>query len=194
MLQMKVILIDCEDSYTLNIFDYLSQNGLEVVVKNYREIEIAEIGNYDAIVLSPGPNSPNQVPILFDILKTYADQKPILGICLGHQAIGMYYGHALVRSKQPMHGISVKIFELKGPIFHTIDNEILMVMRYNSLAVEDNEDSELEVIARDESREIMAFQHKSLPIFSFQFHPESVGTPQGLKLIENWKKQLITHN
>ncbi len=170
------------------------QCGFEVDVINHREVSLEKMEEFDSIILSPGPNSPNQVPILFDILTTYADYKPILGICLGHQAIGMHYGHALVRSKQPMHGISVKISKAISPIFHSIDMENLMVMRYNSLAVEDKENSELEVIARDEIGEIMAFKHKMHNIYSFQFHPESVGTPQGLKLIENWKKQLITNN
>ncbi len=190
---MTSILLDCDDSYTLNIYDYLMQCGFEVDVINHREVSLEKMEKFDSIVLSPGPNSPNQVPILFDILTTYADYKPILGICLGHQAIGMYYGHSLTPSRLPMHGISVKISTTRNPIFHNIDTENLMVMRYNSIAIADKEYSELEVIARDETGEIMAFKHKIHNIYSFQFHPESVGTPQGLKLIENWKKQLITN-
>lgn len=167
------------------------QCGLEVDVINHRNISLDKIEKYDTIVLSPGPNSPKEVPIQFDIIKNFAGRKPILGICLGHQAIGMHYGHALTQSKEPMHGISVKISTTVNPIFHNIDVENLVVMRYNSLAIADKENSELEVIARDEAGEIMAFKHKTYNLFSFQFHPESVGTPQGLQLIKNWKKQLI---
>ena len=191
---MTSLLLDCDDSYTLNIYDYLMQSGLEVEVINHRDITLNKIEEYHSIVLSPGPNSPLEVPILIEIIKKFALRKPILGICLGHQAIGMYYGHSLIQSREPMHGISIKISTTKNPIFHNIDTEDLMVMRYNSLAIADKENSELEVIARDEAGEIMAFKHKKHNIYSFQFHPESVGTPQGLKLIENWKNQLITNN
>jgi anthranilate synthase component 2 len=191
---MSNLLLDCDDSYTLNIYDYLKQCGLDVEVINYKNITLDNIEDFDSIVLSPGPNSPNEVPILFEIIKNFAGRKPILGICLGHQAIGMYYGHSLIPSREPMHGISVKISTTENPIFNNIDTENLMVMRYNSLAVGNKENSELEVIARDEAGEIMAFKHRTHIIYSLQFHPESVGTPQGLKLIENWKKQLIVNN
>lgn len=191
---MTSLLIDCDDSYTLNIYDYLMQCGLEVDVINHKEVSLDKIEEYDTLVLSPGPNTPNEVPVLFEIIKKFSGCKPILGICLGHQAIGMYYGHSLTSSHIPMHGISVKISTTKSPVFHNIDTGNLMVMRYNSLAIVDKENSELEVIARDEAGEIMAFKHKKHNIFSFQFHPESVGTPQGLKLIENWKNQLITNH
>jgi len=187
---MPCLLLDCDDSYTLNIYDYLKQCDLEVDVINHRVLSLDKIDAYDAIVLPPGPNSPNNIPILFEIMKEFAGRKPILGICLGHQAIGMYYGHSLIQSYKPAHGISVKISVADDAIFHNIDPKNLIVMRYNSLAIADNENSELRVIARDETGEIMALKHKTCHIYSFQFHPESVGTPQGLKLLENWKKQL----
>ncbi|MBL7790070.1 MAG: aminodeoxychorismate/anthranilate synthase component II [Chitinophagales bacterium] len=189
---MNALLLDCDDSYTLNIYDYLKQCGLVVDVINCRDIILDKILVYDTIVLSPGPNSPVDVPVLFGIIEKFAGYKPILGICLGHQAIGMYYGHTLVQSHNPIHGISVKISNRDDAIFHNIDTENLMVMRYNSLALQDKKESELHVIARDEAGEIMAVRHKRHNIYGIQFHPESVGTPQGLKLIENWKKQL--HN
>jgi len=90
-----------------------------------------------------------------------------------------------------MHGISVKIFVMKNLIFKNIDPENFRAMRYNSLAIAEREPSELQVIARDEAGEIMAFQHRSLPIYSFQFHPESIGTPQGLTLFQNWKNEIL---
>lgn len=191
---MPSLLLDCDDSYTLNIYDYLRQCKLEVDVINHRDVSLNEIETYDAIVLSPGPNSPIDLPILSEIIRKFAGCKPILGICLGHQAIGMYYGHSLIQSREPMHGISAKISTVDDAIFHNIDPKNLTVMRYNSLAIADKENSELNVIARDEAGEIMALKHKTYNIYSFQFHPESVGTPQGLKLLENWKKQLIVNN
>ncbi len=185
---MRVLLLDCEDSYTLNIYDYLMQCDLDVDIVLHQNVVLDEISNYTALVLSPGPKSPSGIPILNEVLKQYAQQLPILGICLGHQAIGMFYGHPLVKSEQPMHGISVKISTVKDPIFHNIDAENFIAMRYNSLAIAEKKDSELEVIAHDETGEIMACKHKTLPIYSFQFHPESIGTPQGLTLFQNWKK------
>jgi anthranilate synthase/aminodeoxychorismate synthase-like glutamine amidotransferase len=189
---MRILLLDCDDSFTLNIYDYLKQCDLDVDVVNHKVYQLNIAEGYSAIVLSPGPNSPSDLPILFEILKLYGNKKPILGVCLGHQAIGMYYGHSLIKSKQPLHGISVKISAIDHPIFDNIDTEKMMVMRYNSLVVDETENSELEVIAKDEVGEIMAFKHKSLPIYSFQFHPESVGTPEGLTLLKNWTK-LITN-
>jgi len=188
---VRILLLDCEDSYTLNIYDYLRQCSLEVEIIDHNKISIEDIKDYSGLVLSPGPKSPRELPILAQILEIYADQIPILGICLGHQAIGMYYGHTLVKSESPMHGISVKIFVMKNLIFKNIDPENFRAMRYNSLAIAEREPSELQVIARDEAGEIMAFQHRSLPIYSFQFHPESIGTPQGLTLFQNWKNEIL---
>lgn len=190
---MRVLLIDCEDSYTLNIYDYLKQCDVVVDIVLHQNLVLDEIRNYAALVLSPGPKSPNEIPILTEVIMQYRRQLPILGICLGHQAIGMYFGHELIKSKLPMHGISVKIYMTENPIFNNIDTGNFIAMRYNSLALAENENSELEVIGRDESGEIMAFQHRILPIYSFQFHPESIGTPDGLNLFQNWIK-LITKN
>ena len=190
---MRVLLIDCEDSYTLNIYDYLMQCDVDVDIVLHQNVIICEIRIYDALVLSPGPKSPSEIPLLTEVIMQYNRQLPILGICLGHQAIGMYFGHELIKSKLPMHGISVKITLAENPIFHNIDTGNFIAMRYNSLAIAENEGSELEVIGRDEFGEIMAFQHRTLPIYSFQFHPESIGTPDGLNLFQNWIK-LITKN
>lgn len=185
---MRLALIDCDDSFTLNIYDYLCQCHFRVDIVHHNNVEINALSSFHAIVLSPGPNSPLDLPILFDILNRYASIIPILGICLGHQAIGMYYGHELIASPNPMHGIPVKLYLEEDEIYHEIDKQSFLAMRYNSLAVNDSSDSELQVIARDDKGEIMAYRHKKHLIYSFQFHPESVGTVEGIKLFSNWKR------
>lgn len=182
---MKIVLLDCEDSFTYNIYDYLVQLGTEVDLIHYSKIDMNELVRYDAIVLPPGPKAPEDIPILFQIIDQYKSSIPILGICLGHQALGAYFGHKICLSKQPIHGISVKINTSKDPIFNSINKEF-MAMRYNSLMVEENEKSLLEVICRDEFGEIMGLKHPQFPIYSFQFHLESIGTPQGKILFQNW--------
>jgi anthranilate synthase/aminodeoxychorismate synthase-like glutamine amidotransferase len=186
---VKILLLDCEDSYTYNIYDYLAQLGLIIDFIHYSKIELESIKNYQAIILPPGPKAPNDLPILFDIIDRYKSSIPILGICLGHQAIGSYFGHAIVKSNNPVHGYTVKLYDVKyGDIFDSIDIEHFLVMRYNSLTVVENDFSELEIICKDEFGDIMGFKHREYPIYSFQFHPESIGTPQGILLFQNWLK------
>lgn len=191
---MKTALIDCDDSFTWNIYDYLCQCGFQVNVIGHAEVNVAELRDYEAIVLSPGPNAPSDIPILFDIIDRYKAVKHILGICLGHQAIGLYFGHQIIHSKCARHGVPVKIVCDKNPIFANIDIQSVFVMRYNSLALDDFEDSELKVIARDEMGEIMAFEHTTYSLYSFQFHPESVGTVHGLQLFRNWRETIWVGN
>lgn len=186
----SIALIDCEDSFTNNIYDYLRQVDASVDIILHSQCVVETLNNYDGIVLSPGPNSPEDIPLLFSIIDTFQGTKPILGICLGHQAIGMYYGHKLKKSTQPMHGIPTKIIVEKDEVFDQINIDHFEVMRYNSLCIEDYENSPLKVIARDVDGEIMGFKHKDFPIYSFQFHPESVGTPQGMILLRNWGKTI----
>lgn len=187
---MKIILLDCEDSYTYNIYDYLLQCGTEIDFIHFSQIELEKLHEYNAIILPPGPKAPRDIPILFDIIDSYKSSIPILGICLGHQAIGMYFGHQIEKSKFPIHGISVKIVQENYSIFDGIEKENFKAMRYNSLTVLENLNSDLEVICRDEFNDIMGFKHKTFPIYSFQFHPESIGTPQGLFLFKNWIKSI----
>lgn len=188
---MNIVLLDCEDSYTYNIYDYLSQCGASVDLIHYEKISIDSLINYQAIILPPGPKAPHDIPILFEIIDKYKSSIPILGICLGHQAIGQYFGHTIEKSNFPIHGISVKINLENYSIFDDLEKEKFMVMRYNSLTVLENRSSDLEVICTDEFEDIMGFKHKEFTIYSFQFHPESIGTPQGLQLIKNWLKIIL---
>jgi anthranilate synthase/aminodeoxychorismate synthase-like glutamine amidotransferase len=186
---VKIALLDCEDSYTYNIYDYLAQLGVEIEMIHYSNIKIESLIIYLAIILPPGPKSPADLPILFDIIDMYKSRIPILAICLGHQAIGSYFGHKIVQSNYPTHGISIRIdIESSDTIFNQIDSANFMAMRYNSLTVKENNSSELDIICRDEFGDIMGFKHRAFPIYSFQFHPESIGTPQGIILFQNWLK------
>lgn len=185
---MSILLLDCEDSFTNNLYDYLSQLGTQVDIVHHSVVSIDELAIYQAIVLSPGPNAPNDLPILFKIIQVAEGKIPILGVCLGHQAIGIYYGHSLTKSSNPLHGISKRIILDKSSIFDGLNQENFWAMRYNSLTILDKENSPLEVLCRDENGEIMGMKHREHNIYSFQFHPESIGTPQGLALLYNWKQ------
>ena len=181
-------MLDCDDSYTNNISDYLQQCGLELDLIHYSQFDISSQFQYVAIVLPPGPKAPKDIPILYNIIDKYKTKTNILGICLGHQAIGEYFGHKLSISYQPLHGVSTEIFHNQDAIFNSMNMPSFLAMRYNSLTIEDCSSSDLEVICRDKNQEIMGLKHRFLPIYSFQFHPESVGTPQGMNLFQNWTK------
>ena len=184
---MKIGLIDCDDSYTLNIADYLRQCGAEVEVINHEVTSIDSLENkkFQALVLSPGPKKPSEVPILFEIIEHFETKIPLLGICLGHQAIGMYYGLEITRSSHPVHGSPVEIIISDDPIFKSIQRPFF-AMRYNSLTLNPAKNGGLKVICQDNDGEIMGLKHPILPIYSFQFHPESIGTPQGILIFKNW--------
>lgn len=184
---LKICLVDFDDSYTLNLADYLRQSGSEVQVLDHQETNVSSLKacNYNAIVLSPGPGNPSDIPLIHQIVEYHQSEIPILGICLGHQGIGLHYGHLVKRSKHPIHGIPVKIIWDQDLIFENIKAPFY-AMRYNSLTVNESNSSPLKIICRDEYNDIMGFRHLTFPIYSFQFHPESIGTPQGMLLLQNW--------
>ena len=167
--------------------DYLAQCGEEckVVRNDELSIEAIEQLDFDKIVLSPGPRSPAEAGITLALINRYYPSKPILGICLGHQAIGQFFGASLVKAPNPMHGMTSTIYHNGHPIFAGLPEEIT-VMRYHSLILTNIDCSPLQVIATTASGEIMAVAHPTLPIIGLQFHPESILTEQGLKMIKNW--------
>jgi anthranilate synthase/aminodeoxychorismate synthase-like glutamine amidotransferase len=184
---MRLLLLDNYDSFTYNLFDYLRQAGCEVAVKRNDETNVIEIEqlNPDGIVLSPGPRTPNEAGCLMDVIKTFHDKKPMLGVCLGHQAIGQYFGATLHKANKPMHGKTAKVL-------HQADHELLYnvpqpfeAMRYHSLII-DNLPDELIPMGQTEDGELMMMRHKTQKLFGVQFHPESILTPNGLQLIHNW--------
>lgn len=183
-----ILLIDNYDSFVYNLARYLSELGFETVVKRNDDISMSGIERLKPshIIVSPGPCAPDQAGISMDVIKTFGKSTPILGVCLGHQAIGQVYGGVVGRAKHPMHGKASPIKHDEKNIFRGLGNP-LMVARYHSLIVsEENFPEELEVTARCENGEIMAVQHREHPVYGVQFHPESVLTQGGYKLLENF--------
>jgi anthranilate synthase component II len=181
-----VLLIDNFDSFSHILADYLRQTGLELeIVRNDVTIDHLASNKWDALIISPGPESPAKAGNLMEILGFYADKLPILGICLGHQAIGEYFGGKLVKSEKPVHG---KVHEVYKSSNHDLLNglpESFLVTRYHSLEITAIPDC-LEVILKTAKGEIMAMVHRSLPILAIQYHPEAYLTEFGKELIWNW--------
>ncbi len=185
---MKLLIVDNYDSFTFNLFHYFEQMPLiELVVKRNDEILINEVDGYDGIVLSPGPGLPHEAGIMPQIIAQYHSKKPFLGICLGHQALAEFFGAELFNLSKVYHGISTPIFLKKEhKIFEGIRFPI-KVGRYHSWAVsQKNLPKTLEILAECEDETIMSFTHKILPIVGIQFHPESIMTEQGFKMLKNW--------
>ncbi|MFT5645880.1 MAG: anthranilate synthase component 2 [Aureispira sp.] len=185
---MKLLIIDNYDSFTYNLVQYLREIT-EGTIEVYRndQISLEAMEGYDAIVLSPGPGLPKDAGLLLDIIKTYTGQKPILGICLGHQAIGQFFGAKLKNIKKVYHGIAtpIHILNQKG-LFEGQGNEVI-VGRYHSWIVDREAFPNcLEVLAEDSNGQIMAMQHETDPTVGMQFHPESVLTPEGKNLLSNF--------
>jgi anthranilate synthase/aminodeoxychorismate synthase-like glutamine amidotransferase len=184
----KILLIDNYDSFTYNLFDYFSQLNINCIVKKNDSIKnLSSLVHYDAIVFSPGPKRPQDAPIMFEILSKFAKSKPILGICLGMQAIGEFYGAKLIHAIVPMHGKTSEVIHNNELFFHGFPNPVT-VMRYHSLILENVENTGLEIIGKTDIGEIMAIKHKELSITGVQFHPESILTLDGLKMLKNWSE------
>lgn len=184
---MEVLVLDNFDSFTYNLVDYLEQCGVScVVVRNNASIEEIKKNQFHAIVISPGPEKPVNAGSLMEVLDYYHTMMPILGICLGHQAIGQYFGGSLNKAQEPRHG-KINSITLKNntALFDGLPEKI-NVVQYNSLIVSDVPNSQLEVIAEDKDGLIMGIKHKTLPIFGVQFHPEAALTQYGIQIIKNW--------
>ncbi|NPB05869.1 MAG: aminodeoxychorismate/anthranilate synthase component II [Aquificae bacterium] len=191
---MRVFMIDNYDSFTYNIVHYLNELGAEVVVRRNDEVAAEEIADYrpDALVISPGPCTPNEAGISVRAVKLYAGKLPILGVCLGHQSIGVAFGAKIRKAKTLKHGKSSKITHTGEGIFEGLPDPFEAI-RYHSLVVDERTlPPELKVVARSlDDGEVMAVQHERWPIFGVQFHPESVGFNEnyrrwGMKLLENF--------
>ncbi len=190
---MKILVFDNYDSFTYNLV-YLVEKILHQRVEVYRndQIPLEKVKEYDKIILSPGPGIPEEAGLLLPLIKEYASSKSILGVCLGHQAIGEAFGGKLENLSTVYHGVAtpvkVKSKKSKGKndLFQGLP-ESLEVGRYHSWIVSDeNFPEELEVIARDENNYIMGLQHKKYDVQGVQFHPESVLTPMGETILRNW--------
>lgn len=186
---MKIVIIDNYDSFTYNLSHLVKELGADVEVLRNDRFELKDLEKFDKIILSPGPGIPEESGLLLDVIKCYAGKKPILGVCLGHQAIGQFFGGKLTNLSQVYHGIQTPGL-LKGNdyIFEGLPNTI-QIGRYHSWVVDKNEFPEcLEITAESEEGFIMGLKHKDYDIHGIQFHPESVLTPDGAKIIENWLK------
>ena len=183
-----ILLIDNYDSFTYNLYQYMGIFYKDIKVVRNDKITIEEIYelNPDRIVLSPGPKSPAEAGICMDVVKEFYDKKPILGICLGHQSIGAAFGAKIVHAKELMHGKQSLIEHDGTGIFQGIPSSI-HVARYHSLAVDENTlPEEFQILARTADGEIMAMKHRTYPVVGIQFHPESIFTDHGKKMIENF--------
>jgi anthranilate synthase component 2 len=178
-----ILLVDNYDSFTYNLRDYLLQLGKKVEVKRNDEPLASFHLNYEAVVLSPGPETPEKANNLLKIIEIY-ENHPLLGVCLGHQAIATYFGSKLAKAKQPVHGKIRAIFHEGDILFKDIPR-IFDVVRYHSLIVEDC-DYPLVTTSMSKEKEIMSFRHTEKPIFGVQYHPESILTQHGLQLLKNW--------
>lgn len=183
-----VIIIDNYDSFTYNLYQYIGENGKKVKVYKNDEIDIEKFKslNISRIVLSPGPGRPEESGITMDVIRSFAGKVPILGVCLGHQAIGEVFGGKIVQANTLMHGKTSLIYHNNADIFKGIENPF-MAMRYHSLVIKkDSLSSDIEVIATDRQGEIMAIKHNKYPIYGLQFHPESIGTESGRQIIKTF--------
>ena len=192
----KILVFDNYDSFTYNLVHLVAQfPNVTIDVFRNDEIPLEAVAAYDKIILSPGPGIPSEAGMLLDLIKEYAPSKSILGVCLGHQAIGQSFGGTLVNLATVYHGVATPILlepsstGSNNYLFDELPNEII-VGRYHSWVISDQQfPTDLEITARDSNGYIMALQHRSFDVQGVQFHPESILTPDGEKIIHNWLKK-----
>ncbi len=185
---MKILVIDNYDSFVYNLVHYLEELDCDVVVKRNDRFSLEEVAAYDKILLSPGPGIPDEAGLLKPLLLQYYQTKPILGVCLGQQAIGEVFGGTIENLENVFHGVATKAFILveDEPLFKNITSPF-EIGRYHSWVVsKKNFPPMLEITAADENGQIMALRHREYDLRAVQFHPESVLTPEGKKIIQNW--------
>ena len=183
----KILVVDNYDSFVFNLVQYLQQLGAECTVVRNDAIKVSEADKYDGVLISPGPGTPEAAGISVELVKYCADKKiPLLGVCLGHQAIAVAYGATVSRAPELLHGKTSSVTHKNKSVLTDIPSPFTAT-RYHSLAIEKQTlPSELEITGQTDSGVIMAVQHKSLPICGVQFHPESVLTEHGYQMIGNW--------
>lgn len=184
---MKIVIIDNYDSFVYNLSHLLKELGAEVTVKRNDQFRLEELEEFDKILLSPGPGVPEEAGLLLDVIRTYAGKKPILGVCLGEQAIGEVYGGKLTNLDEVFHGIQSPVtLTATDYLFKGLPSTV-QVGRYHSWVVDRKDFPDcLEVTAVSEERYIMALRHRTLDVRGVQFHPESVLTPEGKQMLGNW--------
>ena len=184
----NIVVIDNYDSFTYNLVHYLEDLNAKVTVFRNDEFELEELQKFDKILLSPGPGIPDEAGLLKAVIQKYATSKSILGVCLGQQAIGEVFGGNLINLEKVYHGVATKVTILVSDesLFDNLPNEI-EVGRYHSWVVNVVDfPSDLEITSVDENGQIMSLRHKTYDVKGVQFHPESVLTPHGKQILENW--------
>ncbi|MCR9172641.1 MAG: aminodeoxychorismate/anthranilate synthase component II [bacterium] len=182
---MKIAVINNFDSFVFNLVRYLKEAGCDVLVQRNDQVDFETLDSCDGILLSPGPGIPSEAGALMDVIAHFVNKKPILGVCLGHQALAEYFGGSLSLAPAPMHGKSSKILKTESSrLFNNVPAEF-EVGRYHSWIADAPLPDSLKVTALFKN-EIMAFEHNELPLFGVQFHPESILTPDGRTMILNY--------
>ena len=192
---MKIVIIDNYDSFTYNLAHLIKELGAEVTVYRNDQPEVqALIDNannieFDKIVLSPGPGIPSEAGLLLDVIRTFAGKKPMLGVCLGHQAIGEVFGGQLTNLSDVFHGVATEGTQFgNDPIFAGLPKRIVMGRYHSWVVSKDGFPSCLEITAESDEGQVMALRHKEYDIHGIQFHPESVLTTEGKTMLDNWLK------
>ena len=186
---MKIVIIDNYDSFTYNLSHLLKELGAEVEVVRNDKFELKDLEQYDKIVLSPGPGIPSEAGLLLEVIRTYAGRKPILGVCLGHQAIGEVFGASLENLKEVYHGVQTEGTQMGNDyIFDGLPERVMMGRYHSWVVAKDSVPECLEVTAMSDDGEIMAMRHRQYDIHGIQFHPESVLTPEGKTIVGNFLK------
>ena len=185
----KILVIDNYDSFTYNLVQYLGEIGAEPIIWRNDKFELEDIAELDpdGIVISPGPATPDEAGLTVDVIKRYGDKYPIFGVCLGHQSIGAAYGAKVVRAPKIMHGKTSMVSNDGTMVFKNLENEV-ETTRYHSLIIEDLPEELIKTAWVDDDGEevIMAIRHRDYPVWGVQFHPESILTDNGHKMLENF--------
>lgn len=186
----KILVIDNYDSFTYNLVHYLEDLDCEVTVYRNDEFDLDEIAHFDKILLSPGPGIPDEAGLLKAVIQKYGPTKSIFGVCLGQQAIGEVYGGTLSNLDKVYHGVATTVKTIVNDelLFDGLESTF-EVGRYHSWVVDANVPAVLEITSIDENGQVMSLRHKSYDVRGVQFHPESVLTPDGKKMLENWVKK-----
>lgn len=186
-MNMNIAIIDNYDSFTYNLSHLVKELGADVTVLRNDRFHLEELENFDRIILSPGPGIPSEAGLLMDVIRRYAGRKPLLGVCLGHQAIAEIFGGTLINLEDVCHGIQTEGTQFgNDPIFANLPRRIMMG-RYHSWVV--NRETLphcLEVTAETDDGQIMALRHREFNVHGIQFHPESILTPDGRTIVQNW--------
>lgn len=186
---MKIVIIDNYDSFTYNLAHLLKELHAEVTMVRNDMFKMDDLEQYDKIILSPGPGIPSEAGLLLDVIRTYAGRKPILGVCLGHQAIGEVFGARIENLKDVYHGIQTEGTQFGNDyLFNGLPERVKMGRYHSWVVAKDSLPDCLEVTAMSDDGEIMALRHKSHDIHGIQFHPESVLTPEGHTIVGNFLK------